>query len=369
MMVKKRTGASASRALVQRLVQGAESGNLSVIQEILATDLSVNCQDGLGRGPLFCAARCGHVHVVEWLLRAGAKVDLVNHVGTSPMAIAAESGQEAVVDTLLGASAELNLANKFGDTAFDMAIRCGQGGVVRVLLKRGVDANAVRRGGPSPLQWAVKLNRPEVVAALLEGAADPDAAKGRSGSTPLHEAALDLQQATVAALLQAGADPTLVDATGRTAQHLASADRLWHGHVTLGAAIKETLQRHEEAHQHQFLLQLSLQRALSPPWCELTFRTMSGNVAAQLSWDMTQPLAGLSRCVRDAIRNSGFEMPFQPLWAGHLRIVLPNSVLLPTRLGTQTLEQLLPQEQPPQQEEKQLPTKSKGRRRTRRGPS
>lgn len=108
--------------------------------------------------------------------------------------------------------------------AADPRPRCGvwspeaQQEIIQLLVGAGSDPNLPDRQGATPLHRAVRARSPAAVKALLAAGSDPNRAKGRSGSRPLHLATQSTgaggtrntepeQLAIVGQLLDAGADP------------------------------------------------------------------------------------------------------------------------------------------------------------------
>ena len=118
-----------------------------------------------------------------------------------------------------------------GDTALHLAAAGYRVEIVRLLLKAGADPNAARnRRKSAPLHYAADgcITSPawdarrqvETLRCLVQHGADihaPDA----NGATPLHRAVRTRCAAAVKYLLEAGADPTVKNKPGSTPFHLA----------------------------------------------------------------------------------------------------------------------------------------------------
>src|SRR5262245_46624520 len=118
-----------------------------------------------------------------------------------------------------------------GDTALHLAAAGYRVEIVRLLLDAGANPNAAKnRRKSSPLHYAADgfitgpawdaKRQVETIQCLLRHGADlhwPDA----NGATPLHRAVRTRSAAAVTCLLQAGADPTVPNKSGSTPFHLA----------------------------------------------------------------------------------------------------------------------------------------------------
>ena len=91
-------GRAARRAIDERLVQAAGSGNLAEVDELLAEGVPPS---SLARGqiPLVTAASGGHLEVVEKLLAAGAEVDSANANDVTALIAASFNGHGEIMRT------------------------------------------------------------------------------------------------------------------------------------------------------------------------------------------------------------------------------------------------------------------------------
>jgi hypothetical protein len=118
-----------------------------------------------------------------------------------------------------------------GDTALHLAAAGYRVGIVRLLLAAGADPNAAKnRRRSSPLHYASDgfitgptwdaKRQVETIRCLLEAGADLHG-QDANGATPLHRAVRCRCAAAVKCLLAAGSDPTIQNKPGSTAFHLA----------------------------------------------------------------------------------------------------------------------------------------------------
>lgn len=196
---------------------------------LLATNVSVDCEDENGDTGLLLAARQGHVDVVKRLLQTrGQKGIDVNRAprGWTPLLVAASKGNTEVVRLLL-ADKRTNVAARTpaGDTALHCACRLRgcDADVLSLLVDAGLDPNEKNDTEWTPFLLACVRN-PSSVKILLEAGADPSV-RTKQGNTALHLAVShDRSGDSVAVLLDD--NRTDISATivgGWTAFHLACA--------------------------------------------------------------------------------------------------------------------------------------------------
>ncbi|CAG5928555.1 cyclin-dependent kinase 4 inhibitor B [Menidia menidia] len=114
---------------------------------------------------------------------------------------AAARGEAAGVEELLRAGAQVNGVNRFGRTALQVMMM-GSSPVARLLLAHGADPNvADGRTGASPLHDAARAGFLDTVRLLVEAGADPEARDG-ARSLPVDLAKRN-GHAEVAAFLEA----------------------------------------------------------------------------------------------------------------------------------------------------------------------
>ena len=100
--------------------QLAKNGELTSLQEAVASGVDVNVKDEEGRTPLHWAADSGHSNVVEWLLENGASVNDQDIEGQSALHYAALCERVELCRTLLLAGADAQLADVNGETPQDL---------------------------------------------------------------------------------------------------------------------------------------------------------------------------------------------------------------------------------------------------------
>lgn len=161
--------ASAGAYSVDGLVEAAETGNVQLLNRMLAAGVSVDAHT-TGMMPvtaLMMAAYKGHADCVAALLKGGATVNLqTGNTAWSALMLAAEGGHTECMRLLSEAGADLNLQNSWGGTALMLAAMEGNADCVKFLLERGADAAIRSKSGDTALDIAETEHRQECAALL-----------------------------------------------------------------------------------------------------------------------------------------------------------------------------------------------------------
>lgn len=137
-----RTQKRISTAIERALLEAAEEGDTSGIDELLSAGANVNCAiDGDG-SPLIAAARDGHLAAVRLLLDHGADPNLSVPGDGNALIMAAAGGFGEVVTLLLDRGASIDQIVSGDENALIQASANGHLEVVKLLVERGADVNA-----------------------------------------------------------------------------------------------------------------------------------------------------------------------------------------------------------------------------------
>lgn len=310
----------------------AWGGRPEIVKLLVDAGANASRADRNGSSPLLLAVEQQNAETVELLLQLGATTETADNAGRSPVHVAAEKENVQILKMLVKAGATTEAKDKLGRTPLLLAVDQGKAETVQMLLEVGARSGSVDKFGRTPLLLAVDKKNTEIVRLLLASGSNTRAVDDY-GRTPLHVAVDEFWNPSmeiVNLLLDAGADPRVMDNRGRAARDIAR-DR---GHTKICTLLEGA--EEEWSRIRAFILQVSAEGT------ELTFRTLSGSVAARVSWPSENLVQDLPFAVLKAIRSSGLEMATQPLWPASLRFVLPNCTVLDTSPGAGTVyEQLL----------------------------
>ena len=125
-----------------QLVQAAERGKLTEVQNALNDGADVNAKNTFGLTALMMASYCGYTNgnyaeVVKLLLDKGADVNIKGKEGLTALMEASSGVYAEVVKLLLDKGADINVKNSKGETALVIAKDRGQKEIVGMLERTG----------------------------------------------------------------------------------------------------------------------------------------------------------------------------------------------------------------------------------------
>jgi len=137
-------------------VHWAASGcQLSILQELLRMQCSVDIHDESGWTALHCAVAAGASPCVEALLLAGADVNACNNKQQLPLHLA--KGRKQLVETLLPGTKDCDAEDHLGYTPLLRAVLSGSHDAVHAMLAAGAEVNARTKQGDSAMHLAASL--------------------------------------------------------------------------------------------------------------------------------------------------------------------------------------------------------------------
>ncbi len=104
----------------------ARSGQLDLVEALLAQGFDVQSKNERGHSALMLAAYNGHFNLVQFLILHGADVNSVDLTGSSILMGVVFKGHMPIFELLIEANAELELKNLKQQTALDYAIMFGK---------------------------------------------------------------------------------------------------------------------------------------------------------------------------------------------------------------------------------------------------
>ncbi|NXA93151.1 ASZ1 protein, partial [Melanocharis versteri] len=151
-------------------------GDVSLIEELLNSGISIETSFQFGWTPLMCAASVANFAVVRLLLDRGAnacfEIDKYTVLMAACTAQASEENILNTVELLLSRNADPNLTCRKQMTALMYAARKGYPRVVAFLVAHGSHINAQDENGYTALIWAAQHGHKSVILKLLELGAD-----------------------------------------------------------------------------------------------------------------------------------------------------------------------------------------------------
>ena len=176
-----------------------------LVDWLIESDADINAEDNYGWTALHRVCCHGDPECVRALLDAGADINAGDALDNSPLLLAAQHGHWDCVRVLCDVGGQIETRNGAKQTVLDCALY-----VLCKYVEHEVDwARLIE--GPESRRLGVgavpghDLSWPRLVDWIIESSDDIDA-KGESGWTALHVAAVFGHQECVSALLQAGAD-------------------------------------------------------------------------------------------------------------------------------------------------------------------
>ncbi|NWW79914.1 ASZ1 protein, partial [Climacteris rufus] len=151
-------------------------GDVSLIEELLNSGMSIETSFQFGWTPLMCAASVANFAVVRLLLDRGANACFqIDKYTVLMAACSAQASEENILNTvelLLSRNADPNLTCRKQMTALMYAARKGYARVVAFLVAHGSHINAQDENGYSALMWAAQHGHRSVILKLLQLGAD-----------------------------------------------------------------------------------------------------------------------------------------------------------------------------------------------------
>ena len=196
-------------------------GDIVVIREILSSGCNINANGHTGLTPLHLAASKGATEAALELIQHGAKPNITADAIGTPLHQAAAGCHIETVKAMLMAGCSVNVASDNGNNILHTAAQGGSVPVIRMVYNTGkCDINEGNKSGSTPMHLAAMQGNTEATIELIKLGANLAKVAGRCG-TPLHQAAMHGHANTVKAILKAGCPVDVVDSTGGSVLHAA----------------------------------------------------------------------------------------------------------------------------------------------------
>lgn len=109
---------------------------------VLLSKVDINAADPSGNTPLILAASSGNVEMIEAVLARGASLEIRGTRGFTPLLAALECDHDGLADLLLDKGSNPRVRDKNGESALIWAAHAGSAKSVGRLLAAGLDVNA-----------------------------------------------------------------------------------------------------------------------------------------------------------------------------------------------------------------------------------
>jgi len=194
------------------------TGDLTVMENLLASGLNPNQQDRQGQTPLAFALWIGRVPAVELLLTwhadPNAPMNSGNPSSETPLQYAIQNRNLRMASVLIAGGARIDTPAQGGRTPLHTAVAAGGLDMIQLLIYKGADPNARDAEGASPLDDAAWNGSLDVVALLLAHGAHLNDFDTKTGATPINEAAYRGHTPMIQYLLQFHPDLGIADKKG-----------------------------------------------------------------------------------------------------------------------------------------------------------
>lgn len=191
------------------------------IEYLLKRGAKVDAKDTDGQTPLMIAAKSGDLSVINGLLAYKANPNAQDNDGWTAAMHAVKLNEPKIFRLMGQYKTNFNLLNKDHMTALAMAVFDNKANAAVAMLDNNANPDlAMGEAKYNALMLAVKKGNLQMAQTLLQYKANPNA-KNAGGITPLMIAAFDNQDMLISLLLKSGANKTLKDGEGKTALQLA----------------------------------------------------------------------------------------------------------------------------------------------------
>ncbi|MEJ2720670.1 MAG: ankyrin repeat domain-containing protein [bacterium] len=199
----------------------AMSGNLELVEFLVANGAAVDARNNVNQSPLLYAAYTGDVKICRFLIEQGAEVDYRDARGNTPLDFAAREGGLDVVALLISNGAEIDRKGRDGRTPLWYAASRGHAEIVSLLVRDGADVRTTEDNGETALLAALSRGHADVAGWLVEHGALMGLGKAQLNPLLIQAASMG-QKKMVADLVDQGADLTARGNLGRNVLHAAA---------------------------------------------------------------------------------------------------------------------------------------------------
>lgn len=150
------------------LLSAANTGNLKLVQKMIADGADINARDKDKQTALMLAAQGGHSKIVHLLLIKKADAHLLDNSGNAALDYAIEGGNKDILNSLISrGNVDINQENYQGFTPLLVAAQKGNDAVVELLIESDADVQKALNGAKSCCSMAVKRIKNALVAIIV----------------------------------------------------------------------------------------------------------------------------------------------------------------------------------------------------------
>jgi ankyrin repeat protein len=156
------------------LVRAVLNEDLDRVKELIAEGAKVNARDMTleGMSPLHAAIESGNIEIMQYLLAYGAKPNIRDKQKRTPLMVMDEDAEPEMIRILLSYGADIRLTDSAKNTVLHYFAGFDEPELMHFLVQHGADPNARNKQGRTPLMIAAESDNPEAMRALLESGAD-----------------------------------------------------------------------------------------------------------------------------------------------------------------------------------------------------
>ena len=156
------------------LVAAVLDEDLELVKELIVNGARLNARDRSleGMTPLHAAIETGNMEIMQFLLAYGAKPNVRDLQKRTPLMMIDEDADPEMVRILLSYGANIKLADAAKNTVLHHFAEFEEPEMLQFLIQQGADPNAPNKARKTPLMIAAENGNAEAVRVLLENGAD-----------------------------------------------------------------------------------------------------------------------------------------------------------------------------------------------------
>ena len=156
------------------LVTAVMDEDAEEVENLIRRGARLNVRDKTREGmtPLHAAVETGNIEIMQMLLAYGAKPNSRDLQKRTPLMVVDEDAEEEMIRVLLAWGADTRLADLEKNTVLHHFAEFDEPEMMRFLIRHGADPNARNKAGRTPLMIAAENDNAEAMRVLLESGAN-----------------------------------------------------------------------------------------------------------------------------------------------------------------------------------------------------